>query len=138
MEKYLIVLFDGECSLCDRLVTFIIDRDMHGKFKFAPIRSEVGRFFIQKCNGNPDRVTAMYLIGEGKCYRASTAALRIAKQLSWPWPLLYGLIIIPSFIRNIFYFTVSKNRDRFFGKVNTCRIVTPELRERFLGLETVA
>lgn len=133
MEKYSIILFDGECNLCDKSVTFIIDRDPDKKFKFASIQSDVGKRLIQKCGGNPDNVTAMYLIGGEKCYRASTAALRITKELSWPWPLLYGFIIIPPFIRNIVYFVVSETRGWFFGKVNTCRIMTPELKDRFLA-----
>lgn len=138
MQNHSIILFDGECNLCDKSVTFIIDRDPRKKFKFASIQSTRGRELIQKCGGNPDKVTAMYLIEGEKCYRASVAALRIAKGLVFPWPLLYyAFIFLPPFIRNSVYFIISKTRTKFFGKVNTCRVMTPELRERFLETETV-
>jgi len=136
MEKYSTVLFDGECNLCDKSVTFIIDRDPKKKFKFAPIQSKTGKELIKKCSGDPDNVTAMYLITGDICYRASTAALRIAKELSGPVSLLYIFIIVPPFLRNIFYAAISKTRKTFFGTVNTCRVMTPELEGRFLDLKS--
>jgi len=132
MKEYSIILFDGECNLCDKSVTFIIDRDPKKKFKFASIQSEIGRNLIQKCGGDPDNITAMYLIEGEKCYRASTAALRITKKLSGLWPLLYVFILVPPFLRDIVYFIISKTRTKLFGTANTCRIITPELEERFL------
>ncbi|MBI2048195.1 MAG: DUF393 domain-containing protein [Parcubacteria group bacterium] len=134
MQNYSIILFDGECNLCDKSVTFILDRDPKKKFKFASIQSNVGKKLIQKCGGDPDNVTAMYVIEGEKCYSASTAALRIARGLSWPWPLFYYILIfVPPFIRNIGYYIISKTRARIFGKVNTCRVMTPEIEERFLS-----
>lgn len=133
METHSIVLFDGECNLCDKTVTFIIDRDPKKKFKFASIQSEKGKELVKKCGGDPDNVTAMYLIKGEKCFAASTAVLRIAKGLSGLWPLFYYFcILVPPFLRNMVYFAVSKTRKKIFGTVNTCRIMTPELQGRFL------
>ena len=140
MKTYSIILFDGECNLCDESVTFIIDRDPNKKFKFASIQSEKGKELIKKCGGDPEQVTALYLIDGvnpgraegGKCYSASTAALRIAKGLSGLWPIFYIFIIVPPFIRNIAYYAMSKSRTLFFGTVNACRVMTPDLEERFL------
>ena len=133
MEKYSIILFDGECNLCDKAVTFIIDRDPKKKFKFSSIQSEIGKELVKKCGGDPDNVTAMYVIEREKCFEASGAVLRIAKCLSGFWPIFYYLgILVPPFVRNIVYYAVSKTRKSFFGTVSTCRIMTPELRDRFI------
>ncbi len=137
MEKYSIILFDGECNLCDKTVTFIIDRDPKKKFKFASIQSEKGKELVKKCGGDPDNVTAMYLVQGEKCFAASAAVLRIAKGLSGFWSIFYYLgILVPPFLRNIVYYAISKTRKKIFGTVRTCRIMTPELQERFLDSAT--
>lgn len=72
------------------------------------------------------------LIEDGKYYTRSTAALRLAKGLKFPYPLFYGLIIVPKFIRNAVYNWVARNRYRWFGKDEACMLPTPETKERFL------
>jgi predicted DCC family thiol-disulfide oxidoreductase YuxK len=72
------------------------------------------------------------LVEEGVFYARSIAALRIARRLSWPWPLLYGAIIVPRPIRDFFNDWIARNRYRWFGKRDACRLPTPAERERFL------
>ena len=73
------------------------------------------------------------LIQNGKVFLKSTAALQIAKQLSGPVKLLYGFIIVPSFIRNTVYTVVAKNRYKWFGKKDSCMIPTDSLKAKFLN-----
>ena len=72
------------------------------------------------------------LIEEGRVYKESAAALRIAKELAGGWKLLYGLIIIPGFIRDFFYRLISRNRYLWFGRRASCMVPTPELKVRFI------
>ncbi len=74
----------------------------------------------------------MILIEEGNIYTRSTAALRIARRLSFPWSLLSVFLAVPSFLRNLAYDVVARNRYRWFGRTDTCRVPTPEQRARFL------
>ncbi|MEE3243731.1 MAG: DCC1-like thiol-disulfide oxidoreductase family protein, partial [Bacteroidota bacterium] len=62
----------------------------------------------------------------------SSAALRIAKNLNQGYPLLFGFMIIPTFIRNGVYDFIAANRYKWFGKKESCMLPTPELRSRFL------
>jgi predicted DCC family thiol-disulfide oxidoreductase YuxK len=87
---------------------------------------------LEKGNLSTDSMDTFVLIEDGKYYTRSTAALRLAKGLKFPYPLLYGLIIIPKFIRNAVYNTVARNRYRWFGKDEACMLPTPEIKERFL------
>ncbi|HSU25717.1 MAG TPA: DCC1-like thiol-disulfide oxidoreductase family protein, partial [Pyrinomonadaceae bacterium] len=66
-------------------------------------------------------------------YTHSTAALRIVRRLSRPWPLLYGLVIVPAFIRDYCYKLFAKYRYRLFGKKDQCMIPTQDVRARFLN-----
>jgi predicted DCC family thiol-disulfide oxidoreductase YuxK len=108
-KRYKIILFDGVCNLCNSSVTLVIKRDKKNIFKFAALQSEIG-----------------------KHYEKSTAALKIARHLSGGYPLLYGFMIVPNFIRNWVYDYIAKNRYKWYGKRESCMIPTPELKEKFL------
>lgn len=127
-----IILFDGVCNLCNGAVNFIIDRDPEALFRLAALQSTVGQELLQKHNLKTADFDTIVLVEGDNIYSHSTAALRIARNLSGAWPLFYGFIIIPSPLRNVVYNWISRNRYRWFGKQESCRIPTPELRSRFL------
>lgn len=132
IEKTKIILFDGVCNLCNDAINFIIKKDKKDRFRFAAIQSEVGIKLIAKYEINTAIVDSIILIENEKVYIKSTAALRIAKGLKGAYPLFYGGIILPKFIRNWVYDTVAKNRYKWFGKQDSCMIPTPELLRKFL------
>lgn len=123
-----IILFDGVCNLCNGAVTFVIDHDRDGYFAFAQLQSETGRDLL----GDAVRLESIVLIEDGVQYSQSTAALRIARRLRNPWPLLYSLIIVPKALRDGVYSLIAANRYRLFGKTESCRLPTPDMSERFL------
>ncbi|MFD3261587.1 thiol-disulfide oxidoreductase DCC family protein [Paenibacillus lentus] len=130
-----VVLFDGVCHLCQGAVKFIIKRDPGRRFRFASLQSEAGKRILQ---GSPrqditsERIDTIVLYQNGAYYTRSSAALRIAKGLRFPWPLAYGFIIVPRFIRDAVYRVVAANRYRWFGKDETCLVPTKDNKERFL------
>lgn len=124
-----VILFDGVCNLCNGAVTFIIDRDPEGHFAFAPLQSEVALELLGK---QAESLESIVLVENGVRYTESTAALRIARNLRGPWPLLYSFIVVPRALRDRVYRLVARNRYRWFGKRDSCRLPTPELRQRFL------
>jgi predicted DCC family thiol-disulfide oxidoreductase YuxK len=126
-----IVLFDGECNFCDSSVQFIIKHDPNGAFHFASIQSEIGRELMTK-HQVPSDVDSLVLIEDGKAYLKSTAALRIAKQLSNPWKLTSVFLILPNSLRDKMYNYVAKNRYKWFGKRDSCMLPPPHIRKRFL------
>ena len=126
------ILFDGVCNLCNGAVQFVIKRDKKKYFSFASLQSGEG----QKLSGQYDLplndFNSFILIENGKAYTRSTGALRVIKKLKGLWPLLYGFMIIPKFIRNAVYDWIARNRYKWFGKKDECMIPTPELKARFL------
>ncbi len=127
-----VVLFDGECALCNGTVRFIADRDGCGLFRFAPLRSETARRLLEAAGYEPTgrELSSLVLIEEGRYYLRSSAALRIALRLDGMWPLLYAGIVVPRPLRDAVYDWIASNRYRWFGK--TCRIPSEDLRARFL------
>jgi predicted DCC family thiol-disulfide oxidoreductase YuxK len=127
-----IILFDGVCNFCNSSVNFIIDRDTTNCFKFGALQSDEGQALLKKHNQSTDSFDTLMLIEGDMFYTLSTAALRIAKKLSSPWPLCYGFIIIPKFLRDPIYNIIAKNRYKMFGMKDTCRLPTSEERAKFL------
>lgn len=128
-----VVLFDGVCNLCDAAVLFIIDRDPDARFRFAALQSGAAARLLAGLprpeGGDPESV---FLLEDGKLYDRSTAALRIARRLRWPWKLAYALVAVPRPLRDAAYRFVARRRYRWFGRRDACRVPTPELRARFL------
>ena len=129
---YKIILFDGVCNLCNGAVTYIIKRDKKNVFKFAALQSEIGKELVSKFKIDTSKVDSIILIDGEKHYEKSSAALHIAKHLSGAYPLLFGFIIMPGFIRDSFYDYIAKNRYKWFGKKESCMIPTLELKSKFL------
>ncbi|MCW9705648.1 thiol-disulfide oxidoreductase DCC family protein [Fodinibius salsisoli] len=127
-----IILFDGVCNLCNGAVTFIIKRDKKDRFRYAALQSEVGKKLTDSYKVDTEEVDSIILIEGDSYYTKSSAALRIARHLSGGYPLLYGLVILPAFIRDWMYDGIAKNRYRWFGKRESCMVPTPELKAKFL------
>ena len=87
-----LLLYDGVCGLCDRLVQFVLARDRRGVFDFAPLQSETGRAAVAREGGDPDALTSFYVVRDYRTDRARSfvkgrAALFVARTLGWPWSL---------------------------------------------------
>lgn len=128
-----IVLFDGVCNLCNGFVQFIISHDPAGRFRFVALQSEAGQALLsrygQAAAATPETVM---LLEQGQLYTHSTAALRIARGLNWPWRGFAALLVLPRFLRDAAYRFVARNRYRWFGRQESCWLPTPELKARFL------
>lgn len=127
-----VILFDGVCNFCDGAVRFIIRRDPKCVFHFGALQSGVGQALLSKHGLPADDFDSMVLIEDGRIYQRSTAALRIAKRLRFPWPLLYVGVALPTLIRDPIYNWVARNRYRWLGRKEACMIPGPEIRDRFL------
>jgi predicted DCC family thiol-disulfide oxidoreductase YuxK len=128
-----IVLFDGVCNFCNSSINFIIDRDSGNTFRFAALQSDKGRaLLLEHSVEDTSSLDSVVLIKNKKIYKKSAAALEIVRDLDGLWPLLYIFKLLPSFILNILYDAIARNRYRLFGKADTCRIPTPQLKQKFL------
>ncbi len=127
-----VILFDGVCNLCNTSVNFVLKRDKKDKFLVGALQGAEGKKLLERFNANPKYLDSIVLIEDGKIFFRSTAALRIARKLPGLWPMLYGLIALPPFIRDGIYDWIGKNRYRWYGKKETCRLPTPEEKAKFI------
>jgi len=127
-----IVVFDGYCSLCNGTVDFILRYDTKEEFLFSANQHEAGKELLIQHGIEPEDETTVFLIEDGQLYQRSTAALRIARRLGFPFALAWVFMLVPSFIRDAVYKVIARNRYRWFGKRDSCRLPTPAERARFL------
>jgi predicted DCC family thiol-disulfide oxidoreductase YuxK len=128
-----IVLYDGVCGLCDRSVQLILRNDRRGRFRFAALQSPAGAALLERFGLPPHALDSIVLMDGGRAWRKSAAALRIARRMDAPWPLLWPLVVVPRSVADFFYDLVARNRYRMFGKLDACMLPPPEVRARFLG-----
>jgi predicted DCC family thiol-disulfide oxidoreductase YuxK len=127
-----IVLFDGVCNFCSVSVGFIVRRERRGCFRFAALQSAAGGELLARHGLTADAGETFVLIEGGRAYTRSGAALRIARRLRFPYPLLFGLIVVPAIVRDFAYGWFARRRYRWFGRRDECMTPAPELRGRFL------
>lgn len=125
-----LLLFDGVCHLCDASVRFILRRDLTAKIKFAPIQSPLGRELYAQHGLDPEAPSAMLFLTPCGAYKASNAALEIARSLGGVWKLALIFKTLPHALRDAAYYFIARNRYHWFGKEETCMVPTAELKGR--------
>ena len=126
-----LILFDGVCNLCNSSIDLVIRNDKKNIFHFASLQSDFGQRFSKAHNLSTENFETIVYFENGKLYFKSSAALRIARHMSGIYSLLFIFIILPPFIRDFVYNVVAKNRYKWFGKRDTCRLPTKEEKEKF-------
>jgi predicted DCC family thiol-disulfide oxidoreductase YuxK len=134
-EGHAVVLFDGVCNLCNGAVNFIIDRDPEGHFQFAPLQADLAQSALEARGRSALDLDTIVLLTDTDVHVRSGAALRIARRLTGAWPLLAIALWLPRALRDTAYNWVASHRYDWFGKQETCRLPTPDLRRRFLEYE---
>ena len=128
------ILFDGICNLCNGLVQFVIARDPSQKFRFGALQSHGAQRLLASTTPHTAPVPdSIVLVDAGRVFTRSTAALRIARQLTFPSRLAYLFIVVPLPVRDWVYDWVASHRYGWFGRREVCMVPTPDLRARFLG-----
>jgi predicted DCC family thiol-disulfide oxidoreductase YuxK len=135
-----ILLYDGVCGLCNRLVRFSLKRDRHRRLRFASLQSTVAAEILQRHRLDPGDLDTVYLVeacgqAQERLLLRSDAIISLLRHIGGPWAALASVLrIIPKFLRDSVYNTVASNRYRIFGKSETCLLPEAKYRDRFLDL----
>lgn len=128
-----VILFDGVCNLCNTGVNFVLDWDTQGVYRFAALQSDAGKALLMRSGRRPDDISSICLVTRDAHWIKSQAVMKIAERLKMPLPLLAALSRLSTDgMRNIVYDQVARNRCKLFGESDSCRLMQPEWRDRFL------
>ena len=134
-----IVLYDGVCGLCNRLVQFLLRRDQNDRLLFASLQSEFAAPILRRHNANPEDLDTVFVVIDygrdtERMLARSDAVLEVYRELGGVWRVIAAARIIPRALRDIVYNLVARNRYRVFGKSDSCMIPQPEYRAKFLDV----
>ena len=118
-----IILFDGECAMCNNYILFVAKHDSDDNFRFLSIQNKKVNELKKIHSICTENISSICLIDNNKVKIKSKAVLKIVSLLKFPYNLLIVFYIVPSFLRDIIYDLVAKNRYRIFGKIDECSIV---------------
>lgn len=131
-EEAVVVLFDGVCNLCTGTVRFVMARDPKARFRFASLQSDAARTLMESYGLSRDSMATIVVIDGGRAYTRSDAALRIARYLKSPWPMLVLFRFVPRVLRDAVYNGVARHRYRWFGRREACLVPGPGDAGRFI------
>ena len=72
------------------------------------------------------------MIEDGQVFLRSTATLRIARRLGWPWSWAGALLLLPRSLLDAGNQVVATVRPRLAGRTNACELPPPEIRARMI------
>ena len=134
-----LILYDGVCALCNGTVRFLLRRDRHDQFRFAPLQSPTGQNILRSHNLDPTDLNTICVIAgygspEATLFIKSDAVLYAVAQLGGFWRIAELARLVPRRPRDVAYDLVARTRYRVFGKYDTCPLPSPHHRAKFLDL----
>jgi len=122
-----VVIFDGECMLCNSALSLLIKIDRHKVLRYTSLQGE----YVKRLN-LPNGMDSIIFYNEGQLYTKSTAILKILSSLGGVWVVVNVSYVIPVGMRDYLYDIVAKYRYTFFGKMESCRMPKEEEKALFI------
>ncbi len=126
----MIVFFDGECGLCDRVVRWLMRLDREEQLQFAPLQGSTARERLAA--GLVSELGTMVVWNDGQVWTQSEALRQIAHVLRRPWWLRLLLAISPRVLRDLGYRLIASQRHRLGRGYGQCEPLTARDRMRML------
>jgi predicted DCC family thiol-disulfide oxidoreductase YuxK len=128
-----VVLYDGECGMCDRSVSFVLAHDRAAVFRFAALQGPWAQALLRRHRRPSTEFSTMLVAtADGRVLERSRAAFHVLRRLGGPWRVLALLRFLPRTLTDWAYDQVAKRRMAIFGRLDACRIPRPEERARFV------
>jgi predicted DCC family thiol-disulfide oxidoreductase YuxK len=135
-----IILYDGVCGLCNRLVQFLLKHDKRSRLRFASLQSDFAAKVLQRHGLDPKDLDTMHVVEnyeqpDERVLQRSDAILRAGRELGGFWSASANAAkVIPRGLRDTIYRFIARNRYRAFGKYDSCMLPDPNQRSRFLDV----
>lgn len=134
-----VLLYDGVCGFCNRLVQFALRHDHEKVFRFASLQSSFGSRVLTQYGVDASALTTVYVLASGHegqlLLQRSEAILFLMGRFGGIWSMLAQMArLLPLGIRDWAYNLIARHRYRIFGRYDSCPLPSAADRERFLQL----
>ena len=131
-----VLLYDGECGLCNRVVRRLLALDRGGELRFAPLQGPSAQAYL-RAHGLPTADFSTLVFVPDWPANAAAPRLRtdgvIAALRAAGRPGLAGMLaVFPRAVRDAGYKFVARVRYRIFGPWRACPLPRPEWSARFI------
>lgn len=131
-----IILYDGDCAVCDAWVQWVLDRDLDARFHFAALQGETAATIKAAHPELPAQLDSLILFSrDGDVSRVdwyTDAVAAMLAELKSPWSWGRAIRLFPRPLRDLCYRAFAASRYAIFGKLDQCRMPRPGEAERFL------
>lgn len=117
-----IIIFDGECNLCNGVVRWILKSLPKNDFQFVPFQSPYGQEILGNNGFSLNQLETVILIQNDIIYTHSEGFLRILSEIPKWNAISKPLLWTPRFLRDAIYNVAAKNRVQWFGKSRVCSV----------------
>ncbi|NUS61642.1 MAG: thiol-disulfide oxidoreductase DCC family protein [Lysobacter sp.] len=118
--------------MCNGWVDFLLRHDTRGRYRFAAMQGTHGRALLAAHGLDPDDPTSFLLVDEAGAHRDTDAIVRVVAGLGGAWRAAHVVRALPRVWRDAAYRTLARNRYRWFGRKDACRVPAPHEAARFL------
>ncbi len=138
--KHPVLLYDGVCGLCNRLVQFILRHDRARVFRFAALQSKFATGILARHGKDARNLDTVYVVvnydtPEEDLFTRSDAVRFVFEQLGGMWRASATVLrLLPHVLRDFGYDAIARRRYRIFGRSETCILPAGENRDRFLDV----
>ena len=128
-----ILFFDGDCSLCNKTVQFILTHEAktRNSILFCSLQSNYAKQTLERYQYDFNQLSTLVLLAGNKVYYKSNAAIGVTSFLKAPYKWCILFKIVPLFIRDSVYNYIAKNRKSLI-KAPFCYIPPSSLKDRFI------
>lgn len=131
-----VLLFDGECGLCQGVVRFILKRDEQQSIQMAPLQGKTGQALLERVGLPTDDFDSLVLFPDPEKQETmlrTDGVAAVLKLLPGPWRQMGSILaVLPRWFRDGGYRIVAKTRHRIFGDPRPDGLNRPEWAERVL------
>lgn len=127
-----IVLYDGVCGLCNRMVQWLLRHDPQRRLHVAPLQGDTAAALRALHPRIPGSIDTVVYVEEGRVFLRSKAFLQVARHLGKPWRWAYWFRWFPAPVLDLGYRLIARIRYRVWGKYDACRLPTTEEKDRLL------
>lgn len=128
-----LILYDGNCILCNRAIQFILKHERNSALKFIDLDNSISKSIVG-ANFNSPYPDSIFLYLDGDLLQESQAAFRILEYLKSPYSLVKVFSFLPTSFTDRLYRWVARNRYRWYGKVEeNCLVLSEEQKLRFIS-----
>jgi len=135
-----VLLFDGDCGLCNRVVRILLRADRAGRLHYASLQSEPAQAYLRAQGLPAADFASLVFVPDWSAPAPGAFRLRTDGALGAGavvggglWRAVGWTRFIPRILRDGIYRLVARSRYALFGKYRPAPLPDPAWEQRFLA-----